>query len=174
MKDGRQWMVAFVSRRAFDTDIDETAKRQSKVAFLTGMDTRLDSSISSMRDSWGIIMSADDELATFYEEFARALESRDPDRLSQFYTDDADFLSNGTAPVIGREQIGHLFQGPTATKKTTFEVGAVLEDGDLVVDVGNILHDGVRVARFVGVYRRQVDGSLKMAVDVPMKDLSVI
>jgi len=26
----------------------------------------------------------------------------------------------------------------------------------------------------VGVYRRQVDGSLKMAVDVPMNDLSVI
>jgi hypothetical protein len=32
----------------------------------------------------------------------------------------------------------------------------------------------VRVARFMGVYRRQVDGSLKMVVDVSMKDLSVI
>jgi ketosteroid isomerase-like protein len=32
-----------------------------------------------------------------------------------------------------------------------------------------ILLDGERASRFVGVYRRQADGSLKMAVDVPMK-----
>jgi ketosteroid isomerase-like protein len=55
------------------------------------------------------------------------------------------------------------------TKRTTFEVGEVLEDGDLIVDIGRILLDGNRVSRFVGVYRRQSDGSLKMAVDVPMK-----
>jgi ketosteroid isomerase-like protein len=121
-----------------------------------------------------MIVSVHDELAAFYEAFTRALESSDPDRMSQYYTDDAVFLRNGAAPVIGREQIGRLFHGPAATKKTTFEVGAVLEDGDLVVDVGHILLGGVRVSRFVGVYRRQVDGSLKMAVDVPMKDLAVI
>jgi ketosteroid isomerase-like protein len=35
-----------------------------------------------------------------------------------------------------------------------------------------ILLDGGRVSRFVGVYRRQADGSLKMAVDVPMRNSS--
>jgi ketosteroid isomerase-like protein len=119
-----------------------------------------------------MIMSVNDELKSFYEEFALALDSRDIDRLSHLYTDDAVFLRNGSAPVIGGKQIGQLFQGPASTKKTTFEIGEVLEDGDLIVDVGMILLDGDRVSRFVGVYRRQADGSLKMAVDVPMSSSS--
>lgn len=117
-------------------------------------------------------MSVNEELESFYEEFALALETRDPDRLSQLYTDDAVFLSNGSVPVIGNEQIGTLFQGSSSTMKTTFEVGEVLEDGDLIVDCGMILVDGRRVSQFVGVYRRQGNGSLKMAVDVPMRSSS--
>lgn len=117
-------------------------------------------------------MSVNEELELFYEEFAQALETRDLDRLSQLYTDDAVFLMNGSSPVIGSEQISQLFQGPPSTKKTTFEVGEVLEDGDLIIDVGMILVDGARVSRFVGVYRRQADGKLKMAVDVPMRTSS--
>src|ERR1035441_420195 len=116
-----------------------------------------------------MIVSVNDELESFYEEFALALETRDPERLSQLYTDDAVFLRNGAAPVIGNKEIGHLFQGPPPTSETTFQVGEVLEDGDLIVDVGMILLDGDHVSRFVGVYRRQADGSLKMAIDVPMK-----
>ena len=114
-------------------------------------------------------MSVKDELDSFYEQFALALETRDLDRFTQFYTDDAVVLRNGSAPVIGNEQISQLFQVRSSTKKTTFEVGEVLEDGDLIIDSGMILHDGERVFRFVGVYRRQADGSLKMAVDIPMK-----
>ncbi len=117
-------------------------------------------------------MSVKDELESFYEEFALALETRDLDRFTQLYTDDAVFLRNGAVPVIGNEQIGQLFQGPPSTKKTTFEVGEVLEDRDLIVDSGMILLDGERISRFVGVYRRQADGSLKMAVDVPMRALT--
>ena len=113
-------------------------------------------------------MSVKDELESFYEYFALALETRDLERLSQLYTHDAVFLRNGTTPVIGRERIGQLFHGPPSTNRTTFEVGEVLEDGDLIIDVGMIVLDGERVSRFVGVYRRQADGSLKMAVDVPM------
>jgi ketosteroid isomerase-like protein len=114
-------------------------------------------------------MSVNDELESFYEVFSSVLETRDLDRLSQLYTDEAMFLASGTAPVIGNQQISDLFEGPLPTKKTTFEVGEVLEDGDLIVDIGWILNDGSRVSRFVGVYRRQSDGRLKMAVDVPMK-----
>jgi ketosteroid isomerase-like protein len=116
-----------------------------------------------------MVMSVNDELESFYEEFAVALETRDLDRLSQLYTDDAVYLRSGAAPVIGNEQIGQLFQGPPSTKKTTFEVGKVLEDGDLIIDFGMILQDGDHISLFVGVYRRQANGSLKMAVDVPMR-----
>jgi ketosteroid isomerase-like protein len=111
-------------------------------------------------------MAVNDELKSFYEEFALALDTRDLVRISRLYTDDAVFLRNGSAPITGSEQIGQLFQGPPPTTKTTFEFGDVLEDGEM------ILHDGDRVSRFVGVYRRQADGSLKMAVDVPMRSSS--
>jgi ketosteroid isomerase-like protein len=116
-----------------------------------------------------MFMSAKDELQSFYEEFSSVLETRDLDRLCQLYTDEAMFLASGTAPVIGNRRISDLFEGPLPTEKTTFEVGEVLEDGDLIVDIGWILNDGSRVSRFVGIYRRQSDGRLKMAVDVPMK-----
>lgn len=114
-------------------------------------------------------MSVNDDLESFYKEFAMALQTQDVGRLCQLYTDDAVFLRSGAVPVIGNRQISDLFEGPSPTKKTTFEVGDVLEDGDLIVDVGRILVDGSLVSRFVGVYRRQSDGRLMMAVDVPMK-----
>lgn len=117
-------------------------------------------------------MSVYDELESFYEEFALALETRNLVRLSHLYTDDAVFLRNGTVAVIGNERIGQLFQGTPSSNKTTFEVGEVLEDGDLIIDVGMILLNGERASRFVGVYRRQADGNLKMAVDVPMRTSS--
>jgi ketosteroid isomerase-like protein len=116
-----------------------------------------------------MFMSANDDLESFYEEFSSALETRDLNRLCQLYTDEAMFLASGTAPVIGNRQISDLFDGPSPAKKTTFEVGEILEDGDLIVDIGWILNDGSRVSRFIGVYRRQSDGRLKMAVDVLMK-----
>ena len=84
-------------------------------------------------------MSAIDDLELFYDEFASALETRDIDRLSRLYADEAAFLSSGAPTVIGNQQISHLFEGPPPTKKTTFEVGEILEDGDLIVDVGQIL-----------------------------------
>ena len=114
-------------------------------------------------------MSVNEDLESFYEEFSSALETRDVNRLCQLYTDEAMFLASGTAPVIGNQQISDLFEDPSSTDKATFEVGEVLEDGDLIVDIGWILNNESRVSRFVGVYRRQSDRRLKMVIDVPMK-----
>lgn len=51
----------------------------------------------------------------------------------------------------------------------TFETGEVIEDGDLVIDIGTLLIGGEPSGRYVVVYRRQGDGSLKLAVDVPVR-----
>jgi ketosteroid isomerase-like protein len=116
-------------------------------------------------------MTIRDELAAFNEEFAVALEKRGPDRVSRLYTDDAVFLSQGAAMVRGRDEIRELLlRLPPAPERITFEIGEVIEDGDLVIDIGNLLAGGARFGRYVVIYRRQADGTLKLAVDVPLSD----
>lgn len=116
-------------------------------------------------------MDIREELAAFNEEFADALEQRDPDRVAQLYTEDAVFLGQGSPTVHGRDQIRELLlRMPAAPERITFETGEVIEDGDLVIDVGTLLIGGIRFGRYVVVHRRQADGSLKLAVDVPVGD----
>jgi uncharacterized protein (TIGR02246 family) len=116
-------------------------------------------------------MSVRDEIVAFNEEFADALDARDPDRVTQLYTEDAVFLSQEAATVFGRSEIRELLlRLPAAPEKITFEVGDVIEDGDLVIDVGILRAGGVRFGSSFVVYRRQADGTLKMAVDVPLSN----
>jgi ketosteroid isomerase-like protein len=110
-----------------------------------------------------------DELSVLNEQFADAFEDRDADRLAELYDDEAVFLSQGTATVVGRDQIREFFRGPRpSSERTVFEVGEVLEDGDVVVDFGTLRRGETRVGRYVVVYRRQPDGSVRLAVDVPL------
>lgn len=116
-------------------------------------------------------MSIRDELDAFNDEFADALEARDPERVTHLYTEDAVFLSQGAATVAGRNEIRELLlRLPPAPEKITFEAGEVIEDGDLVIDIGTLLAGGALIGRYVVVYRRQADGSLRIAVDVPVRD----
>ncbi len=116
-------------------------------------------------------MTVHDEVVAFNEEFADALEQRDPDRVARLYTEDAVFLGQGSPTVHGRDEIRELLlRMPAAAEKITFETGEVVEDGDLVIDIGTLLTGGVRFGRYVVVHRRQPDGSLKIAVDVPVGD----
>ncbi len=116
-------------------------------------------------------MSVRGELDAFNEEFADALEARDPERVTRMYAEDAVFLSQGAATVAGRDEIRDLLlRLPPAPERITFKAGEVIEDGDLVIDIGTLLAGGARFGRYVVVYRRQADGSLKIAVDVPVSD----
>jgi ketosteroid isomerase-like protein len=111
-----------------------------------------------------------DELASFNDMFATALAENDPDRIADFYTVDAVFLSQGVPTVSGRAQILEMFRGFKANGEAiAFETGDVIEDGDLVIDIGSLLAGGKPSGRYVVVYRRQGDGSLKLAVDVPIR-----
>jgi ketosteroid isomerase-like protein len=59
---------------------------------------------------------------------------------------------------------------PSSPERITFETREVLEDGDLVIDIGTLLVGGVGFGKYVVVHRRQEDGTLKIAVDVPLSD----
>lgn len=112
-----------------------------------------------------------EELATFNEDFADALERNDSQRVANLYTEDAVFLSQGAQTVRGRDDIRELLlRMPSSPERITFETREVLEDGDLVVDIGTLLIGGVGFGKYVVVHRRQADGTLKIAVDVPLSD----
>lgn len=112
-------------------------------------------------------MSTRDEVAALNAEIADALEKRDAAGLTGFYTSDAVFLTNGEPTVVGRDAIRRMFQElPPSDHRISFEAGEILEEGDLVVDIGSIHSGGDRIARYVVVYRRQPDGTLRLAVDV--------
>src|SRR2546423_11185974 len=115
-------------------------------------------------------MTVRDELAVINKDFAQAMVDRDVDRIASYYTDDAVFMEADSPTLAGRAAIADKFRGPdTGAFPITFESGEVIEDGDVVVDIGSIMLDGNHLARYFVVYRRQSDGSLKMAVDVPVK-----
>jgi ketosteroid isomerase-like protein len=114
-------------------------------------------------------MSVRDELEAINARFSAAMAVPDPEQLGALFTDDAVFLSSGRPTTVGREAILERFrQSFDAPVDVRFECGEVLDGGDIVVDIGTILHDGAESSRYVVVYRRQPDGSLKLAVDVPL------
>jgi ketosteroid isomerase-like protein len=116
-------------------------------------------------------MTVQEDVAAFNEEFAVGLAKNDAVRVSYLYTEDAVFLSQGAPPVRGRDEIRDLFlRMPSSSEPITFESREILEDGDLVVDIGTLLVGGVGFGKYVIVHRRQADGTLKIAVDVPLGD----
>lgn len=116
-----------------------------------------------------VAMSTRDELNAINAKFAAAAALPAPEQMAAFYTEDAVFLSNGRPTTVGREAILERFrQGFSAPVNISFQCGEIIEGGDLVVDIGTISHDGMASGRYVVVYRRQPDGSLKLAVDVPL------
>lgn len=116
-------------------------------------------------------MTTRDELAAMNERFSRALAEQDVDTVAGFYTDDAVALFAGSPMIRGRAAIEASFRaglrdGPTTTR---FEASDVLESGSLVVEVGRYTTP-TGVGKYVVVYERQPDGSLKMAVDAASGD----
>jgi Ketosteroid isomerase homolog len=111
-------------------------------------------------------MTTRDEVAALAEAFSAALASQDVDRVVGCYTDDARLLFAGSPMVRGRAEIEALFRadlrdGPTLIR---FESTEILEGGSLVVEVGRYTTP-TGIGKYVVVYQRQPDGSLKMAVD---------
>lgn len=119
-------------------------------------------------------MTIREELAGFNRTYTEALASRDRARLASLYTEDAVLLETGQPLVRGPGAIAANSQAPSGADPIimTFETGDVWEAGNLVVDVGAYVIAGERErhGKYVVVYRRQDDGSLKLLVDAPSDD----
>jgi uncharacterized protein (TIGR02246 family) len=116
-------------------------------------------------------MTIRDELDAINEGFGRAFAEQDADRLAAYYTDDARLLFHGTPIVRGRSAIEATMRAWVASgpQALVFETGEVLVGGELVVDIGTIVGPSSR-SKYVVVYERQADGSLRIAVDAATSD----
>jgi ketosteroid isomerase-like protein len=120
-------------------------------------------------------MGLNEELIAFAEQFGAAASMGDAGQLTDLYADDAVFMTHGLPVAAGRTELYAMFSDDPAPGSMSIQPGEfVLDSGELVVEVGSYLtanHDGtnVRPGKYVAVYRRQPDGSLKLAVHVPVR-----
>ena len=116
-------------------------------------------------------MAIRDELDAINDGFGEAFATQDAERLAAFYADDARLLFHGQPTVRGRAAVDAVFReavsGGPATMR--FETDEVIADGSLVVDIGTIISRAGE-SRYVVVYQRQPDGSLRIVVDATNSD----
>jgi len=125
-------------------------------------------------------MTTRDEARNVLAGLVKAVAEKDTQAIVDCYEPDAVVLTPNTPMVRGSAALSDLFRdmidgGVTAIE---FDTTDLLEDGSLVIEVGrSLVHvelaDGSSVAdpgKYLVVYRRQADGSLKMAFDAFSSD----
>ena len=116
-------------------------------------------------------MSTRDEVDAFNQEFAAALARQDAGHLAGLYTADARLHFPGRPMIKGQAAIVAMWGDALEAQpvSTQFESGDILEDGRLVVDVGRYVTP-TGSGKYVVVYERDADGTLKLAVDAASGD----
>ena len=116
-------------------------------------------------------MAIRDELDAINAGFGEAFAAQDADRLAAFYADDARLLFDGQPTVRGRAAVDAALRDMVAGGPATvrFVTDEVIADGSLVVDVGRIISPTGQ-SKYVVVYQRQPDGTLRIAVDAASGD----
>lgn len=116
-------------------------------------------------------MAIRDEVDAIDAGFGEALATQDAERLASFYADDARLLFGGQPIIRGRAAVdaacrAMVADGPVSLRFVTEEV---IADGSLVVGIGRTVSPSGQ-SKYVVIYRRQADGSLKLIVDAPSSD----
>jgi ketosteroid isomerase-like protein len=125
-------------------------------------------------------MTTHDEVRNVLAGVVEAVAEKDARALVDYYEADAIVLAANVPMVRGSSALSDLFQGMIdgGVKAIEFDTTDLIEDGSLVVEVGSSrvhveLADGSSVTdpgKYLVVYRRQTDGSLKMVFDAFRSD----
>ena len=125
-------------------------------------------------------MTTRDDIRDLTDDFTKAAANGDVDQLVSHYTEDARVLAPNAPALQGKAEIAAGFQAffDNGFKSIEFETVDVIEEGSIVVEVGRSVVGlelpGVGLiedpSKYVVVYRRQPDGSLKIAVDAFSSD----
>ncbi|HTR48509.1 MAG TPA: SgcJ/EcaC family oxidoreductase [Verrucomicrobiae bacterium] len=126
--------------------------------------------------------AAEDAINATSEEFAKAVEAKDLDKIVSYYTDDAVlFVPSGPA-AAGKDQLRKAWQGFISGPASKIDVSGTVIDvaasGDLAFERGNFtatMTDAkgkttVQAGKLVDVWKKQADGSWKMAADTNASD----
>jgi ketosteroid isomerase-like protein len=117
-------------------------------------------------------MPLEEDIAAANRDFADAYRRLDFARLREMYVDDAVAVVQGQPIVHGAEAIiaGWREQAGGGSADLGFQSARSWQSGDLVVDVGTWTIDGQEgPGKYVVVFARQPDGSLKLLVDCPLE-----
>ena len=127
---------------------------------------------------------ADDEAAlrATIKEWAAAAQAKDAAKFVSFYADDAVVMMAGAPDISGmaaiREGIGAMMQDPHFALSFEPDNVVVARSGDLAYETGpySMTMTGAdkkaatERGHYVAVWRKQSDGSWKVAVDAPLSD----
>lgn len=119
----------------------------------------------------GVAAAAEEEVRKAERAFAKAFADRDQAAFFAFVLDDAHFLGPG-GTLSGRDQVKEVWSRFFAEKTAPFawEPRRVHANaaGDLALSMGPITaKDGQPLGQYVSIWRRQQDGSWKVAFDGP-------
>jgi ketosteroid isomerase-like protein len=116
-------------------------------------------------------MTTRDEVNALNDEYARAMADQDVARMMGLYADDARLFFSDTPVLQGHAAVAAAYtkefkDGPVAI---TFDSLDVFDAGELVVDIGHYATPKER-GKYVVVFRRELDGTLKIAVEADITD----
>lgn len=126
-------------------------------------------------------MSSREQIEALKDELSRLIANKDVAAIAAFYEDEAFMLPPDKPLIEGRDGIvaRHSgFLGTVETMEWRSEIIDIIESGDVVVDISHIRNsaklrsgaDHRQESKHIVVWRKQPDGTLKIAAEVINRD----
>lgn len=106
------------------------------------------------------------EVIEVLRDFAKSFANHDVEACAGLYTDDAILLPPDSPALTDKAAIAEMFRGlfDGGVRSNELRTLDVIEGGDLVVETGEFtffLESGSMEGKYLGVWQRQEDGTLK-------------
>jgi len=119
------------------------------------------------------VQPAREQILEAYKAFEDAFFRGDADRLSQIYTDDAEWLVPGAPPIRGRAAIAAAWKGLIGSggNRVRVDVREVVESGDWAFEVGTFTATSpegttLNAGKYIVVWKRAASGVWKTHRDI--------
>jgi len=125
---------------------------------------------------------AEDAINATSEEFAKAVDAKDVDKIVSYYTDDAVLFAPSGPAAVGKDALRKAWQGFLAGPASKIDVSGTVIDvaasADLAFERGsftNTITDAkgkttAVTGKLVDIWKKQADGSWKIAADTNASD----